>query len=160
MTLYEIDKSITDLMESSVDPETGEIQDITDALDALTMEQGQKRENIALFIKDLSAEAAAIRNEEKALADRRRVTENKAERLKNYLMASLAGEKFSTPKVSVSYRNSTAVYIEDEAEFLREHPEYARIKTEIDRAGIKDALKKGEQLSGAALEERTSMIVR
>ena len=75
-------------------------------------------------------------------------------------MASLAGEKFSTPKVSVSYRNSTAVYIEDEVEFLREHPQYARIKTELDRAGVRDALKKGEQLSGAALEERTSMIVR
>ena len=45
-------------------------------------------------------------------------------------------------------------------EFLREHPEYARIKTELDKTSVKDALKNGEVVSGAALEERNSMIVR
>lgn len=160
MKLYEIDRAIEELVFSSVDPETGELKDISEEMEALQLERETKCENIALLIKNLTAEAEAIRNEEKALADRRRTAENHAERLKNYLMASLAGQKFSTPKVSISYRNSAAVFITDEVEFLREHPEYARIKTEIDKAGLKDALKKGEEVSGASLETRTSMIVR
>ena len=160
MKLYEIDNAIDELIRNSVDPETGEIMDITEQLDALQMDREAKIENIGLLIKNLTAEAAAIRNEEKALADRRRAEENHVERLKNYLMASLGGEKFSTAKVAISYRKSTAVYIEDEVEFLREHPEYARIKTELDKTSVKDALKNGEVVSGAALEERNSMIVR
>ena len=160
MKLYEIDNAIDELIRNSVDPETGEIIDITEQLDALQMDREAKIENIGLLIKNMTAEAAAIRNEEKALADRRRAEENHVERLKNYLMASLGGEKFSTAKLAISYRKSTAVYIEDEVEFLREHPEYARIKTELDKSSVKDALKNGESVTGAALEERNSMIVR
>ena len=160
MKLYEIDNAIDELIRNSVDPETGEVMDITDELDALQMEREDKLESVALVIKNLTAEATAIRNEEKALADRRKTAENRVEWLKGYLMQSLAGQKFSTPKVAVSFRNSAAVFIEDEVGFLRDHPEFARIKTEIDKASVKDALKKGEPISGAALENRTSMIVK
>lgn len=160
MKLYEIDNAIDELIRNSVDPETGEVMDITDELDALQMEREDKLESVALVIKNLTAEATAIRNEEKALADRRKTAENRVEWLKGYLMQSLAGQKFSTPKVSVSFRSTTAVFIEDDAEFLKEHPEYARIKTEIDKSALKDALKNGAEVSGAALENRMSMIVR
>lgn len=160
MKLYEIDNAIDELIRNSVDPETGEVMDITDELDALQMEREDKLESVALVIKNLTAEATAIRNEEKALADRRKTSENRVEWLKGYLMQSLAGQKFSTPKVAVSFRSTTAVFIEDDAAFLKEHPEYARIKTEIDKSALKDALKNGAEVSGAALENRTSMIVR
>lgn len=160
MKLYEIDNAIDELIRNSIDPETGEVMDITDELDALQMEREEKLESVALVIKNLTAEATAIRNEEKALADRRKTAENRVEWLKGYLMQSLAGQKFSTPKVAVSFRSTTAVFIEDDAAFLKEHPEYARIKTEIDKSALKDALKNGAEVSGAALENRTSMIVR
>ena len=160
MKLYEIDNAIDELIRNSVDPETGEVMDITDELDALQMEREDKLESVALVIKNLTAEATAIRNEEKALADRRKTAENRVEWLKGYLMQILAGQKFSTPKVAVSFRSTTAVFIEDDAEFLKDHPEYARIKTEIDKSALKDALKNGAEVSGAALENRTSMIVR
>lgn len=160
MKLYEIDNAIDELIRNSVDPETGEVMDITDELDALQMGREEKLESVALVIKNLTAEATAIRNEEKALADRRKTAENRVEWLKGYLMQSLAGKKFSTPKVAVSFRSTTAVFVEDDAEFLKEHPEYARIKTEIDKSALKDALKNGAEVSGAALENRTSMIVR
>ena len=159
MKLYEIDKAIEDLFLNSIDPDTGELIDISEEMESLQLAQDEKRENIGLLIKNLTAEADAIRAEEKNLAERRRATENHVERLKNYLMVSLKGEKFSTPKVSISFRNSQAVYIEDEAEFLKMNPQYARIKTEIDKATLKNDLKKGE-VPGAALETRTSMVVK
>ena len=160
MKLYEIDRAIEDLFLNSIDPDTGELIDISEEIESLQLAQDEKRENIGLLIKNLSAEADAIRAEEKNLAERRRATENHVERLKDYLMSSLKGEKFSTPRVSISYRKSTAVFIEDEITFLNKHPEYARIKTEIDKASVKYDLKNGESVTGAALEERTSMIVR
>jgi hypothetical protein len=58
MTLYEIDDAIL----ACVDPETGEIIN-PEALTALQMEREKKLENVALWVKDLKAEAEAIGNE-------------------------------------------------------------------------------------------------
>ncbi len=77
MTLYEIDKAITDL----ADPETGEITDF-EALDNLQMARDQKIENIACYYKNLVSDAEAIKAEKEALAERQKVAENKAARLK------------------------------------------------------------------------------
>ena len=72
MTIYEIDNEIM----NCVDMETGEVID-TDKLNDLQMERDAKIENVALWIKELKAEAEAIKNEKQALADRQRVAENK-----------------------------------------------------------------------------------
>lgn len=53
--LYEINKSIEDLLNAVTDPETGEVVDL-DALDDLLMEREQKIESVALYEKDVNAE--------------------------------------------------------------------------------------------------------
>ena len=58
MTIYEIDQAIM----NCVDVETGEIID-TEQLDKLQMERDAKLENVACWIKDLKAEAEALKNE-------------------------------------------------------------------------------------------------
>jgi hypothetical protein len=108
MSLYEIDRSILAL----VDPETGEILDV-DALEQLQMERETKLENVACWIKNLSADIAAIRQEEMNLAERRKFMERKAERLKKYLADALNGEKFQTAKCSVAFRKVSKVDITD-----------------------------------------------
>lgn len=103
MKLYEIDQKIQAILDGAeVDAETGELLLDTEELEALQMEREAKLEGVALAIKNLSAEAAAIREEEKKLAERRKVTENKVERLKGWLAWALDGGKLSTPRVSVS----------------------------------------------------------
>ena len=102
MTLYEIDAALTAL----VDPDTGEIADIA-AMEQLQMDRQTKIENIALWRKNLASEARAIREEEKALAERRKSAEAKIDRLDAYLDYALAGEKFSTPRVAISYRKNS-----------------------------------------------------
>ena len=67
MTLYEINAEIASL----VDEETGELLDY-DRFADLQMERDAKIENMALWVKDLDAEAAAIKAEETALAERRK----------------------------------------------------------------------------------------
>lgn len=106
MSIYDIDAAIVAL----VDDETGEVTD-EQAFDALQMERDTKVENIGLYYKDLTAEAKAIKEEEAALAARRKAAENKAERLKNLLAYALKGDRFATPRLKVSYRKSQTVEV-------------------------------------------------
>lgn len=157
MSIYEIEQEILAL----VDPETGEITDF-EALDKLNMAREAKLENIALWVKNLNAEAKAIREEEKSLAERRRVAESKAERLEKYLDQTLSGEKFSTAKVAISYRKSKAVEIADEATFIT-FADAAYIVPQppkIDRKAVGDALKSGAVIVGATLVERNNIQIK
>ena len=157
MNIYEIEQAILNL----VDPETGEITDF-EALDNLTIARDEKIENVALWIKNLVAEAKAIREEEKSLAERRKAAENKAESLEKYLEQTLSGEKFSTAKVAISYRKSTAVNIADEETFAKTAcPTYLVYQpAEIDRKAISEALKNGAIIEGAELVERNNMQIK
>lgn len=107
-TLWDIDQAIL----ACIDAETGEVID-TEQLDALNMEREAKIEGVALWVKSLDAEAAAIREEEKALADRRRAKERKAERLREYLATALDGQPFETARVRMSFRSSTGLKVTD-----------------------------------------------
>lgn len=157
MNLYELNRAIAEF-DLEIDEETGEVTNL-DELDHITLERDEKIENIALWVKDLLAEADAIKAEEQALAKRRKQAENKAERLKDYLMGNLAGEKFKTPKVAISYRTSEAVEITDE-DLIPD--EFLAIKTEYkpDKKAIKDELKAGGEVEGAELVKRTSLQIK
>ena len=67
-TLYEIESAIMDC----VDAETGEIIDEVQ-LTALLMERSAKLEGVALWIKNLDSDVAAIRAEREALEKRQKV---------------------------------------------------------------------------------------
>lgn len=153
MNLYEIDQAILDC----VDMETGEIVDI-EMLEALELARDTKIENIALWIKNLNAEAKAVKEEKDKLANRQKVAENKAENLKKYLSNYLQGVKFKTPRVSISYKKSEKVIIEDinklDKEFLSfKEPEPSKTK-------IKEAIKSGQEVIGAHLENGQNLIIK
>ena len=157
MSIYEIEQEIMAL----VDPETGEITDY-ESLGKLNMAREDKIENIALWIKNLNAEAKAIREEEKSLAERRKSAENKSASLEKYLDQTLSGEKFSTAKVLISYRKSTAVEIADEEAFVKS-ANVAYIVPQapkIDRKAISDALKAGTIIEGATLAWRNNIQIK
>lgn len=165
MKIFEIDAEIERLIEDSVDPETGESNLDFDAVESLQMERAKAVENLALYYKNLCAEAEAIEAEEKNLAKRRKVTENAAERVRGYLEYVLKGERFKSPRVIVSYRNTPSVSLDDEvfmAWAAENSPSLIRttVKTEPDKAAIKDALRNGEDIKGAALVIKTTLNVR
>lgn len=159
MTLYEINAQIQDLYDRAVDPETGEIdEDALTALEALNVSWDDKVENTALYIKNMKSDAKQIREEIKALTERARVLENKAERVEKYLKDELHGAKFSSPRVAISYRTSNAVVCDDISLLP---PQYLRTKDpEADKESIKKDLKAGKEIPGAYLEERVSMLIK
>lgn len=152
-TLYQIDQAIMDL----VDSETGEIIDI-EMFDSLKMERDEKIESIALYIKDLKAEAEALRAEKLAFAERQKVAENKIESLKKYLAYALKGQAFKSTKAVVSFRKSQQVDVPD---IYKLDENFLRYKEpEADKTAIKEAIKAGQTVKGATLIENTSVIIK
>lgn len=156
MTLYEIDSAIM----SCVDPETGEILDL-EWLNQLQMDRNRKIENILLWIKNLESDAEQIKAEEKALADRRKAAEKKAESLRGYISDVLQGETFSSPKVAVTWRKSEAVIVDD-VEMMEELSDDYLIYDDPkpNKSKIKAALKDGVLIPGCHLEKRNNMVIQ
>ena len=153
MKLYEIDEAIM----NCIDAETGEIID-TEQLDKLQMERDTKIENVACWIKELKAEAEALKAEKMAFDERQKVADNKAESLKKWLAYALNGQAFKTTRASVSFRKSQKVEI---ADIYKVDENYLRYKEpEADKTAIKEALKAGKTVAGATLVENTSVIIK
>lgn len=154
-TLYDIIKSI-ESFEFEIDEETGEILNMAE-LDALKVDRETKVENIALFIKNLKADAAMYADEEKAFAQRKKAAANKADRLTKYLAAMLAGEKYKSARVAITWRKSEQVDITS----IDELPAgYYVTEKRPDKMAIKKAMKNGEQVPGAVLVERENIQVK
>lgn len=154
MTLWDIDQGIL----ACLDAETGEIID-PEKLTALHMEREAKLENVALWIKNLRADAAAIKAEKDALAKREKAASKKAEDLENWLLQALGGQAFQTAKCAVSFRRSTMVNVLD----LSHIPaEYLKVKTEYspDKNAIAAAIKAGQEIGGCELVENLNISIK
>lgn len=166
MKLYEINREIEDILENSIDMETGEIsEDAIERLNALQMERDAKVENIALWHKDLMAEAKAISDEIKALQERKKSLEKKMDWQESYLTFALDGQKYESPKVAITYRKSQAVEIYDMDRFIEDHkddPDVVNVKVEwsANKTNIKKMLKEGQEIDGAVLVERQNMQIK
>lgn len=169
MTLYDIDAQIAALDGAAeddmlIDAETGELISVSQALDALRMERETKLENVACWVKNLCAEADAIREEENRLIKRRKAAETKAANLKAWLLASMTHEdgttdKLKTGRVMVSVKRnppSTVVY----EELLPSTYKVAKITYQANKELIKRELLAGGEVPGAHLEYGRSVVIK
>lgn len=161
MRLYEIDNRIEEVIERGffLDEETGEVFD-ADSLDDLKMARDEKLENCGLYVKNIKAEAAAIRAEEVKLAERRHAMERKAKSLEDYMLRSMERadmRKLETARCKLATRISKRVEVTDmdliPDEFVR-----TKIERTADKAAIKAALKT-ECVPGAVLVSSMSLTV-
>lgn len=159
MKLYEINEAILNVVEKgfAVDEETGEVKFTADDLENLEIARDDKIENLCLYVKDLKAFAEEVKKEETALKAKRDRIVKKAENITNYIDFVLSGEKFETPKCSVTYRKSAKVVVADGAELPAE---YTKIKVEPDKTAIKNAIKSGVQIDGCAIEETNNIQIK
>lgn len=162
-TLYEINADIL----AAVDQETGEILD-TDRLDALQMERDQKFEGVGLWIKDMNAEITARKEEIKKQQDQVKALENRIASCKEWLRLNLAGEKFKTARVSVSYTHNSRLDVIDEqsvVNYIQTHyqdpEEFLKFSMpEIRKDALKAEIKKGAEIPGASLEPTESVVIK
>lgn len=161
MNLYQIDQEIL----ACIDMETGEVIDSA-RLDALQMERTAKLENVALWLKNLKADVEAYVAEMESFAARRKAAERKIESLTDYLSNALGGEKFTTTKCAVTFRRSQGVKIDNEDAFRtwcvqNNRADLLTIQApKVSRTAVKGALKDGDELPGAVLEERLNISIK
>ena len=158
MKLYEIEQEIL----ACVDLETGEIID-PEKLEALELERDRKIEGIALWVKNLDAEAKAYKEEKDSFAQKQKVAENKAKSLKEFLSHYLDGTAFKSTKVNVSFRNSKAVDVFSMDELMNyddcdSYLKYA--EPTPDKTAIKNAINNGVKIPGCRIVENSNIQIK
>lgn len=152
-------QDLAKLADLDLDPQT-----LADTLESLGGELQTKAQNVALFVRSLEADADAARQWAKDATDRAKAMEARAERIRDYLASSLETcgvEKIEGPGVVIGFRKSSAVVIDGEdlipAEYMRQKPAPA---AEPDKAAIAAAIKAGNEVPGAHIEQRRSLQIR
>lgn len=141
------------LMESDFDEQT-----IADTLEGAAGELEVKATNVAMFVRNLEASAEQIKLAEKAMAERRKSIESKADSIKRYLkdnMQRTGITKIECPYFALSIKkNPPSVIIDDleaiPAKFMVTPPAPPPAP---DKAAIKSALQAGEVVEGAHIEQ-------
>lgn len=152
MKLYEIDEAL----QACFDEETGELLN-PEEFEALAEAREDKIESICLWVKELTAEAAALKAEKQAFEARQRAAERKAKSLKDYIAHILNGKKFKTTKCAVSFRATSSVNIID---LLAVPAEFVEMDIKPDKMAIKKALAAGQEVAGAELVEGLSCTIK
>lgn len=166
MHLYEITTNLNDFMEAV---DRGEIPEeaVYDTLESLDMQLDDKIDNVACMIKNLDAEAKAIKEEADNLTARAKAKTSKAEWLKGYLdtqMKQANKEKFESSRNKLSFRKSESVEINEEA-FLpwaaQGHDDLLTYKPPVpNKTAIKELLKSGGTAEGAAIVVKQNLQIK
>lgn len=168
MKLYEITADYQNLLEAIANGEIPE-EAIADTLESVTALLEDKADNIACLIKNLMAEAEAIKAEEDKLKARRTAKLNRAERLTNYLSDTLlqsGNTKIETARNVITFRKTPPkVVFDDEKAFLSWAIEHAPVLLNIprptnDRTAVKNAIAEGAEIRGARVESSLSIQIK
>lgn len=165
-TLYELTEYQRELYrmlsdEDMINPETGEINPVLEEQLNITQESIEKKAlAVGIVIKQLDADAKAIKEEKLNLEKRQKTIERNVERLKDYLTTNMqiAGiSELEAPRIKLTFRKSEVVEILNQ-EVIDE--KYYAIKKEISKSSIKAALKAGENVQGAQLVEKQNLQIK
>jgi hypothetical protein len=129
---------------------------IADTLESLSGDLELKAANVALFARNLSATADAIKQAEAGMAARRIAIENRVKRLKDYLQncMELAGvRKIEGPYLRLAIReNPAGVDVFDSAQLPTEYLRWPEPPPAVpDKVAIKNSIKAGVEVPGARL---------
>ena len=165
MKLYEIANDYLALLQAIDEGEIPE-EAIADTLESIEGEIEYKADNLACVLKTLEAEAAAIKAEEKTLAERRKQKEKATERIKTYLsdvLQRLNINKIETARNKITFRKSESVIVDDSF-ILWARDNRADLLTFSDptanKTAIKQALKEGAEIEGAYIESKQNIQIK
>lgn len=164
LTLYQIAaeyRSITDvLMDSGCDEQT-----LKDTLEGEAWPLELKAQNYAFVIRSMEASAAAIKEAEQQMSERRKSIEKRAEYIKERLKTGMeiAGVlKIDCPHFAITIAKNPAGVDIFEPGLIPS--EYMRTPTPPpaapDKSAIKDAIKAGKEVPGAMLTQGTSLRIK
>lgn len=141
-----------------------------DTLTGIEGEFDEKAESIAIYYKQLLAEAKMLKAEKAAIAKRQSQKEKQAESLKTYLfksMQALGRQKIDMPRAVMSLKkNAPSLVIDDEISFVEwaeEHNLDHLLKysmPEVKKNDVKVLCKKGEEIPFVHMEAKQSLSIK
>ena len=166
MKVFEIREEfsqIQELIENEEFDENGELinndEIIKELLNGLELDRANKADNIAYLIKASKSSQEAIKSDIARLSERKTMFLNEENKLKELLAYLLHNEKLKTDKFTYFFKNTNSVHILDESlipvEFLK-----VKETISVDKIAIKKKLADFEEIPGALLESKTSLIVK
>ena len=158
--LYELTQNYNNLLELVDNPDVP-TEMLEESLNSIDDEIDTKAENIAKVIKSIESDVAGLKGEEKRLADRRKSLEGRIDNLKEYVegsMRAVGKEKIRGKAFTLGIqKNAPSVDIIDEDVIPKQ---YFITKKELSKKDILVALKKGEEVPGAAIKQTESLRIR
>jgi len=152
---------IDDMMQDGCDD--AQMQEAYALLNQLDENFQEKAVNVAMYVRNLETESAAINEAKKAMDVREKALKNKAERLRNYLLSEMQRtqtKQIKCPYFVLSLRKTPAsVRIAPNAvipDFLLAPPK----PQEADKRAIKEAIEKGLVIEGVTLETGESLSIK
>lgn len=154
ITLYELAAEFRATADELADMDLPQ-EVVTDTLESISGALEQKAQNVAMFVRNLEASAAAIKDAESAMAARREAIENRAEHVKQYLLDNMlrAGmTKIECPLFRIAIRNNPeSVAIDDEKQVPTDYMREIPASYQPDKALMKQAMQDGYEIPGARL---------
>lgn len=155
MKLYEIAEAYSALAGAE------DLEEQKKYLEMLEGEFEQKAENITYILKDYETDIQILRDEEKRLAAKRKSIEARRDRLKDYLYSNMKHTGLKKLKAGTFdlriQKNPKAVVIYDESKLTGD---FIKIKKEIDKQKIKQAIEAGELVEGAELVQGEGLRIK
>lgn len=162
-TLYELSKEYTEALNNfSVDEETGEVTFDENKIDHIESDLKDKADNIACFIKNLTALSDSIKAEKNALDERLKANDKKIESLKKYITSAMElaqMDRLETARNKITFRTSKKVIISDD-DAVPEKYIKLEITSKLDKKAIGEALKAGEVVNGCYLEVNNNIQIK
>lgn len=156
----EYQQAQTKLLESDFDEVT-----IKDTLEGLAGDLEVKAVNVAMFIRNVEVTADAIKQAETEMSNRRKALEKKVDALKQYLKENMQAcgiSKIESPYFALTIKKNPPAVIIDNAGLI---PSELYVYPEApapypDKKAIAEALKAGNEVSGAHLEQAERLEIK
>ena len=156
MNLYQLTGNYLHVLEMAdqLDEDT-----LVHTLDSINESIEQKAENTAKLIRSIEAESDAISVEIKRLQDLKKTKDNKSARIKEYLQSELlkvSKRKVQTPYFNIRIQNNPpSVKVTDESLIGKKY--FVEQEPKLDKRSLLQALKSGESVAGAELQQKESL---
>lgn len=154
--LYDLIDEIVNF-EYDIDEETGEITNLEE-LEKLELDKNAKIENLCLWVKNLEADAKIYKDEADSFTKKHKQAKAKAESLRKFIQNVLNGDKFKTDRVTISYRKSETLEVDDPTNIPFNY--WVAQDPKLDKVGLKKAIKAGETFDGVRIEEHMNMLIK
>ena len=165
-SLYKIHAEVINLIESQVDPATGELPKIAAAhLNTLSIRRADAIHQISLFHLENKAKAEAVEGEIKRLQLIKNSFEIRESFAKKIIERELAdGETFEFENAKISYRKSEVVEVGDDLDLSQlafDQPELIDISYSLKKAEIKKLAKDNKPIpEGITIVKKNNLVIK